>query len=207
MKSRNVIVLCALLCTGSSFGASGIFGTGVLFNVNGTDTLYTTTLPGDGRHAPAGSSPTIITGLPSDLGTFDTGIGNTLSLKGGGVLSFKNSGDDITGANIFYSINGGSFSSLTLAFNEDNVNGNSGDQRWYGDSGSIDLTGLGNGVHTLDVFYNAPFTFTGGGGGSGTHTENNSNANFSTSFTVVPEPTSAALGLLGACLLLRRRRI
>lgn len=205
MKLRYLIAGIAIAATGVSFGASGIFGTGVVIGVNGTKTLYTTTLPGDSRHAPISvTAPSIVTGLPSNLGTFDTGVGNTLTLMGGEALTYKNGTDNVTGANIFYSIDSGSFTSFALSFNENNVNGSSGDQRWWGEGAGINLTGLSNGTHTLDVYYTAPFTFTGG---SGTHVIDNSGAFYSTSFTVVPEPTSAALGLLGVTLLLRRRRI
>lgn len=204
MKLRNLIAIVALIGTVPTYAASGIFGTGVVFGVNGTKTLFTTTLSGDSRHTPVSvAAPTIVSGLPSDLGTFDTDVGNTLTLMGAGILTFKNGTDNISGATLLYSIDGGSFSSFGLTFNENNVSGNGGDQRWWGEGAGIDLTGLSNGVHTIAVFYQAPFSYDGG---SGTHVVNNSGVNYTASFTVIPEPTSAALGLLGAGLLLRRRR-
>jgi hypothetical protein len=126
-----------------------------------------------------------------------------LTLRGGEMLTFKNGSDDVTGSRILYRINGGGFTSFDLTFNENNVNGQSGDQRWYGEGLAVDLTAFGNGTHTLEVYYEAPFTYDTG---SGTHIINNGGSNFSTTFTIIPEPAASALGLIGAVLLLRRRR-
>lgn len=209
MKKITLSIATALLAVSSSYAASGIFGTGVVINNNGTQTLYEATLLGDSRHAPSGFSPTLdATGFDSvDLGDFDTTT-DTLVLNGGGVLTFKNGTDDITGASVFYSINGGSFTEIALGFNEDNVNGNGGDQRWYSQASSIDLLdGLGIGDHTIAVFFEAPFTFDFG---SGTHTINNSTANYVADFsiTAVPEPSAFALlaGIFGLSFVAIKRR-
>jgi uncharacterized protein (TIGR03382 family) len=61
------------------------------------------------------------------------------------------------------------------------------------------LSTLGNGDYPLEVF---SFANTS----DGTSYSNSGGANFKASFTVVPEPTSAVLGLLGTALLLRRRK-
>jgi len=206
MKKTIYIVASLALATAAN-GASGIFGTGTAITNNGALTLYQTTLLGDTRHQPSGATPAQnSTGLGGlDLGTFDSSLGNTLVLNGGGVLTFKNGSDNITGASVIYSIDGGSEATISLGFNEDNVNGSGGDQRWYTDGSSVDLlAGLANGSHTLTVRYEAPFTFTGGGG---THNENAGGSNFTATFTTVPEPSSTALlGLGGLALILRRRK-
>jgi len=198
------ILLLGLACP--AFAASGIFGTGIVLGVNGTKTLYATTLLNDTRHTPINvTTPTLVlSGLPGNLGTFDLGVGNTLTLMGGEMLTYKNGSDNITGATIRYRIDGGSFSSFALTFNQNNVNGANGDQRWYGEGANVNLlTGLNNGVHTIEVFYEAPFTFTGG---SGTHVVNNGTANYSATFTLVPEPSIALLGSIGLLAVMRRRR-
>ena len=212
MKKITLGILTALVAASTSFAASGIFGTGVVINNNGTTTLYEATLLGDSRHNPSDFSPTLnTTGFDSvDLGDFDTTT-DSLVLNGGGILTFKNSGDDITGASVFYSINGGSFTEIVLGFNEDSVSDNSGDQRWYSEGSSIDLLdGLGVGDHTIAVFFEAPFTFTGGGGGSGTHTINNGTSNYVADFsiTAVPEPGAFALlaGIFGLSFVALKRR-
>ncbi|OYV04436.1 MAG: hypothetical protein CFE26_16905 [Verrucomicrobiales bacterium VVV1] len=200
----NSILLLGLVSP--AFAASGIFGTGVVLGVNGTKTLYATTLLNDTRHTPINvTTPTLVLGgLPSNLGTFNLAVGNTLTLMGGEMLTFKNGSDNVTGATIRYRIDGGSFSSFALTFNQNNVNGSNGDQRWYGEGANVNiLTGLTNGNHTIEVFYEAPFTFTGG---SGTHVVNNGTANYAASFTLVPEPSIALLGSIGLLGLLRRRR-
>lgn len=200
MKKSFLALFALAASANSALAISGIFGTGVTITNKGATTLYEATLLGDSRHAPLGASPTLdTTGFDSvNLGTFDTtNPGDTLVLNGGGILTFKNGTDDVTGASVTYFIDGILQSSIGLGFNEDNVSGNTGDQRWYNESASINLlSGLSNGAHTISVFFEAPFTFDGGGG---THVENNGGANFTADFTVVPEPSAFALiaGLLG----------
>ena len=135
-----------------------------------------------------------------DLGTFDASAGDSLVMNGGGVLTFKNDTDDITGTRVFFSIDGGLETAIGLDFNEDDINGMNGDQRWYEESNSFDLlAGLDNGSHTLTVRYEADFTFDGG---FGIHNE----GPFTANFTTIPEPSVALLS--GLCLFgfLRRKR-
>ncbi|MDG1241259.1 MAG: PEP-CTERM sorting domain-containing protein [Opitutae bacterium] len=211
MKKITLILGAAAIAVSSLSAASGIFGTGVVISNNGTSTLYESTLLGDARHAPNGFTPTLNTvGFNGfNLGTFDTTTSDSLVLNGGSVLTYKNDTDNISGASVFYSINGAAFTEITLGFNEDNVNGSGGDQRWYSEESSVDLlSGLSSGNHTIAVMYEAPFTYTGGGGGSGTHAENNGDSNFTANFTVVPEPGTCALiaGLFGMTFVALRRR-
>lgn len=206
MKKALFRLILLLAASTPAFAASGIFGTAVVLGVNGTKTLYATTLLNDSRHTPINvTTPTLVLGgLPGNLGTFNLALGNSLTLMGGEVLTFKNGSDNVTGATIRYRINGGAFSSFGLVFNQNNVNGANGDQRWYGEGANVNiLSGLNNGTHTLEVFYEAPFTFTGG---SGTHVVNNGTFNYATTFTLVPEPSCAVLGSIGLLALLRRRR-
>lgn len=209
MKKILLGIATALIVASTSYATSGIFGTGVVINNNGTQTLYEATLLGDSRHNPSGFSPTLdATGFDSvDLGDFDTTT-DTLALNGGGILTFKNDTDNITGASVFYSINSGGFNEIALGFNEDNVNGSGGDQRWYSQGSNIDLLdGLGIGDHTIAVYFEAPFTYTGG---SGTHSISNSAANYVADFsiTAVPEPGVFALlaGLFGLSFVAINRR-
>jgi hypothetical protein len=212
---------------------TGIFGTGVAISsdIGGTSTfdLYEITLLGDSRLAPdtsgGGSSlgaPTLVdtangsgtstwatggggepTSGPS-LGTFVQGI-DTLTLDGGEDLTFKNNGANVTGAEVFYSIDGGSFNEISLAFNQDNVNGSTGDQRWYTDGADINLlNGLAAGTHTLSVF------FRDDNSSDGNDFVSNNSFNYSATFAIepVPEPSSVVLGMSGlaAFFLVRRFR-
>lgn len=209
-----------------AFAASGIFGAGVILSTNSNGpTLYEFTQSGftslgDSRYSPPASSPGDTLGTPAfdtsggfsagtqNLGTFDPSLGNSLTFDGGELLSFKNGGSNVTGANIYYQINALGFSSATpLVFNQDNVSGNGGDQRWYVDSANINLlTGLANGTYTLSVYLDSPSS-------DGTHFANNNGSpnNYKASFTVVPEPSTLALvlssSLFGTFYLLRRRRL
>jgi hypothetical protein len=217
------------VCASPVFASSGIFGTGVVIssNVGGAPALdlFEMTLLGDSRHAPAipgdgGESlgaPTLInttdgsistwadSSNPS-LGTFDPFTGDTLTLDGGEMLTFKNGGSNVSGADMFYSINGGAFQDATLAFNQDNVNGSTGDQRWYSDTAADAnlLSGLSNGTYTLAVY------FRDSNSDDGNDYVSNGGNNFNATFTVVPEPSTDMMLLTslvgGSFYLVRRRR-
>ena len=188
MKTITVAVLTALLAGSSVFAESGIFGSGVVIDNDGTLTLYETTLLGDSRHNPSGASPALntagwgTTASPSpNLGAFDTGAGDTLTFKGGGLLTYKNGLSDVFGANVYYKIDDGSYSSAIFLSHNENLGG--GDQRWYSDSSSVDLlAGLDNGTHSISIYFDASSS-------DGTHFENNGTADFATSFDVIPEPS------------------
>lgn len=212
----GLVGLTFLLAGPSAFANAGIFGSSIglksnLFN-SGGNTFFEASLLGDGRHAPvANASVTLPVTLNTagfnglNLGSFNPAT-DTLTLIGGGVLTFKNDSSDVTGTFINYSIDGGSFQSMALPFNQDNVNGNSGDQRWASTSGVVNLlTGLSNGSHTIAFFASgntnnvnvAPQIF-----------DSNGNSNYTANFTVVPEPSTYAVGglaLLAVCFQQRRR--
>lgn len=207
MKKTSLLITTASLFVAASslHAASGIFGTGVVINNNGTQTLYEATLLGDTRQAPTNFSPTLnSTGFDVvNLGSFNTTTGDTLVLQGGSVLTFKNGLSDVTSGSVFYRINGGSFTEIALAFDQDNVDGATGDQRWADADETIDmLSGLSNGTHTIAVYFEA-------GSSDGLQTENFSGDNFTADFTVVPEPGSYALiaGILGLAFVALKRRI
>jgi hypothetical protein len=200
------------------FGSAGIFGTDIGLKSNlingGANTFFEADLLGDSRHAPIASANVTLpvdlntTGFNGlNLGSFNPGAGDTLTFIGGEALTFKNTGTDVTGTFINYSIDGGAFTGFGLAFNEDNVNGTTGDQRWANTDQTTNLlTGLAPGPHTLAFFASGttnsvdspPQIFDSNGG-----------ANYTASFTVVPEPATILLvgpALLGGLFFVRRRR-
>ncbi len=223
MKNRNslkiiVLALAAVTLVGlvhNANAAAGVFGSDDGLQLNGgAFTFYENSLQGDGRHNPLVSGgvtggPTLVTtGLPASLGTFNPFAGDSLLLIGGEALTFKNGPTDVTGAFVNFSIDGGTFSSISLTFNEDSVNGGTGDQRWANTNFSIDLlAGQALGTHTLSFYVSAT---TNGNGADPVIYDNAGGANFNTSFTVVPEPTTyammlAGLGVLAAVQRSRRR--
>ena len=145
-----------------------------------------------------------------NLGSFNVANGDTLNFDGGEVLTYKSGNDNFTGADVYFSINNGSYTKVPLAFNYDNVNSNAGDQRWYTDnysSGNL-LTGLANGTYTVNFYFDATDNH-----GDGIYTpvvNNGGPPNYTATFTVVPEPSSIMMllssGLLGSFYLIRRRR-
>jgi hypothetical protein len=134
-------------------------------------------------------------------------MGQTLTLTGGSLLTFKNGASNVTGAfldyRVFSGTPSGSFTEISLPFNQDNVNGNAGDQRWATESSTVNLlAGLAPGSYELGVFLRE--TSSDGGAFS-----SNGGANYGATFVVVPEFSGRVLFLLPALLgvfFLRRRR-
>ncbi len=194
MKLRNLIVSVALLTTGAAFAATGVYESyGVLkINTSAVNTYF---------DMQASTANPDFQG--ANLGTFDTTVGNTLLLSGGEIKTWKNGLSNVTGGKFAYQVyltgnTPGSFAELGLNWVAD-LGG--GDQKWDKTNADVNLlSGLGDGNYTLEVF---AYSTTAG---DGPQYSNNGGANYKASFTVVPEATSAALGLIGAALLLRRRR-
>ena len=100
-----------------------------------------------------------------DFGTFRSS--DTFVLNGGELKTFKNSGSNVCGGEIFYRIYPtgsptGSFTSINLPF-ESNL-GND-DQRWQNTTANVNLlSGLSDGAYTIEFFWRADGNFSGGCG-------------------------------------------
>jgi len=196
---KTILTLTFASMSSAAFGAAGIFDSYLFTSTNGT-------------------SPAVFydigatTGNPdfdnANLGTFD--VGDTLQI-GGQQKSYKNNGTDVTAHTLFYKIDGGSFQTVALNFQTNEPT--AGDQQWGGDiegangtftvSSDI-LNGLSSGNYVLTVYSTIT---TNGTDADTTIFNNNGTKNYTASFTVVPEPSSAALlGLGGVALLFRRRK-
>lgn len=212
MKLKHLVTLVVLATPVSSFAATGIFGSYINVTstnfAGGSGVWYDAQVPGGGR----ASDPTDFNGFA--FGTYNPGAGGALSLTGAEVLTFKGTlPDDVTGAKINFRIYNaglpsGAYTPIAIGFTANatfaDAAGTSysggGDQKWANGVGTTNLlSGLSNGNYQLEIYLEASTD-------SGTTFSNNGGANFKSTFTVVPEPTSAALGLIGSMLLLRRRR-
>jgi MYXO-CTERM domain-containing protein len=203
MKSARLLLFAAAITLPvSSFAATGLFDQFVIINT-GSQTYYD-----------IGAS----TGNPdfqgSNLGTFNPGTGSTLSLGGQG-KSFKNDSSDVTGMQLLYRIwqgtESGAFTPFSYAF-QSNL-GPPGDQQWGSDVAGANgtafytpgnlLSSLANGTYTLEVLSRIT---TNGVNTANPVNNDNGGANFEATFSVVPEPSRAMLGMLGLSGLLFRRR-
>lgn len=197
MKLKSLIAICGLLTVGTSFGATGIFGSYV-------DIFTTTSTVYKGENF--SSSPSF---NGANLGTFN--LADTLIITRSQIDTYKNGGGDVTGAEIQYRVyltgqTPGAFSTQSYGWQSNatyvdyggmTVTGG-GDQAW-GNTADINLNPGVTGNYTVEVFFKA---FTN----EGDRFSNNGGGNFKATFSVVPEPSAALLGGLGVLALLRRRR-
>lgn len=202
MKKLSLLLLTLVALPLGGNAATGLFDQFVIINT-GSNTYYD-----------IGASTANADFQGANLGTFDPGTGSTMSLGGQG-KSFKNSGSDVTGMQLQYRIwqgtESGSFIPLSYAF-QSNIGGG-GDQQWGSDLAGANgtafytpgnlLAGLANGIYTLEVFSQIS---TNGNNTADPVFNNAGGANFEATFTVVPEPSRALLGLIGLAGILSRRR-
>lgn len=176
------VVLVGLVNPDAVRAAYGFFETYAILNVNG----------GGNTYYDAGAA----TGNPdfqgANFGTLNPAL-NSLILRGGEAKTFKNGGSDVFGANLAYRIwsgsASGSFTEIPLGFNA-NLGG--GDQKWDRTDANVNLlSGLGNGVYTLEIYFR-------GTGNGGDFYHSNGGINYQATFTVVPEPVTVALGIFAA---------
>ncbi|TAG09640.1 MAG: PEP-CTERM sorting domain-containing protein [Verrucomicrobia bacterium] len=202
MKKSIILPLLGMLAIEASHGAAGIFDELVwVTSVSPFSVGTSTFMEIDDNNANLFGAAEF---QGSNLGTFN----NTATLfLTGQQKSFKNSGTDVTGHTLHWSLNGG-VTSTPLSYGFQANLGSSGDQRWGNDVSGVMtsniLTGLANGVYTLSIWSTintnsvnaAPVIFNNRGG-----------QNYNATFTVIPEPSSAVLlGALGTMALLRRRK-
>jgi len=203
MKLRYLIAAVGLIATGTSFGAAGMFNQFLFTTTTGTTPL---------AFYDIGAA----TGNPdfqgSNLGIFTAG---TNYFIGGQQRSYKDNGTDVTGHGLSWRVYSGapsgSFATVAMPFQFNT--GVNNDQQWGGDSQGSNsdpieistniLAGLPNGSYTLEVF---SFITTNSVNEIPTVFNNVGGSNYQASFTVIPEPASAVLGILGTLLLLRRRK-
>ncbi len=206
MKLRNLIPAFALVSAGTSFGAAGIYDSFLFTTTTGAAPLTFYDIG-------AVSDNTDFNG--ANLGSFL--LGGSLRL-GGQQRSFENNSTVVTTNTIFWKVLGAFTGvNLPLQWTQGDVGApvnltTPGDKQWGGDvqggnaalvlSGNV-LVGLPAGNYTLEVYSEIN---TNAVNADGTIFNSNGGNNFKASFSVIPEPTSAALGMMGLSLLLRRRR-
>lgn len=188
-------LIAAITSTGLSFGATGVVESTGEFQINSSTSYFSSI---------GALSNTRLDGY--NFGTFDISAGDSLWLSN---WYFEN-----------YAYNGGlgnnwitSSNTATLNLTINSVSNNqtltysslSGNNHFWNNSpDSINLlSGLSNGVYTMVT--SVTYTFNEWTGTTNVLTSSNNGVATST-FTVVPEPTSALLGAFSTLFLLRRRR-
>ena len=212
MKLRSLVTVFALAGAGTSFAATGIWG--AYLTVDGVKYKSSSTY--------GGSEPTF---NGADLGTLNPGD-DTLVLSQAETLTYQNSGHSTFEFALAYRVRLASDpqsttpGDYTFVLMGDGTSIGGGDEKGEFTGATINLlngiTASGSPtVYAVDIVHKV------GAWEGGSNFERLANVNdpnpggtswggtdaFTATFTVVPEPSSAVLGLLGATALLRRRRM
>ncbi|MCH2197367.1 MAG: T9SS type A sorting domain-containing protein [Flavobacteriales bacterium] len=172
---RRIVVLAFLLPAISAFADWDIFQSYAIIDF------------GDGNNFRAG-------GFNADgaasYNTYHYGFfrqGDTFTLNGGELKTFKNGSSNVCGGSIHYRVykeceTPGAFASINLPF-ESNLGG--GDQRWQETAAGVDLlNGLTKGDYVLEIFWEADGNQTNPGGCGESKFDSNFGGNFLAYFTV-----------------------
>ena len=180
-----LMVLTILLANANAWGqTTGIYESYAILKTNGGGNTYydlnAATPNADFNNA--------------NLGTFLSGT-NTLVFAGGENKTFKCSGGNVTGSNIYYRVylssgSGGSYTGLGMGFVSNDAGGCGGNQTWRINNNSTNIiTGLTAGTYTLEVYSDAP-------GSPSTAFASNGGSNYKATFTVVTQLYSKSTGNL-----------
>ena len=141
---------------------------------------------------------------------------STLILRGGEVKTFKNSGANVCGSKLYYTVYSVGnqplnpiFSILNLPFKESCTVGpnsfptggpcfNATDQKWAKENYNIDLTTYPPGDYVIEVYYSVPGSFTSTTGCNDTIYVNNNGSNYKALFQIKPQPIISG-GPLNIC--------
>lgn len=209
-----IAAAAAIASAARSHGAVGYFGNFyVITTLNGGPNVFNQvvspannlTNSGNGFNlAPDGFNPIL-----GNLGIINPTLAQSLGLNGFEFNTYNDGGDSVNSASLFYRVTRvgdtpGAFSSIGLN-SPNSVNGN--DKFWQLTNAGVSLTnGLLPGDYTVDFYLQNDASFTGGGGGTFVMNNWGPTSGPSASFTVIPEPSAALLGLLVTVGILRRRR-
>ena len=168
----SLLYFFILMCCASFGQDAGIYQTYAILDDGSTTTYY---------HGGINNGGT----TPYSGHTF--GTVTQLTLKGGEIKSWKNSGGDVTGAKLYYRVYTSnpepsplpSFTELDLPWSENGIDGSGDNQKWAKSDYTTDiLTGLSaSESYTLEIYWKITSNV-------GDKFDDNSGSNFKSSFTV-----------------------
>jgi len=207
MKLKSFFLLALFGGLATTHAATAFFdGLYFVTSFNGGANVYNQvtsgTTPGTGAAAGYNLAPD---GTNPQFGSFGTiNLTDVLILKGFQYKTWNDNSSNVTYANLYYRIfqTGSPSGSFTQIQTNTPISISGNNKTWEVTSGTTNLlSGLTTGNYTIELYTES---YTNGNNTAGNIFGFSSNP--TANFTVVPEPASAALGLLSMSLLLRRRR-
>ena len=208
MKLKSILVLILLGGLAPTHAATAFYdGLYFVTSFNGGANVYNQVTsgatPGSGAAAGYNLTPD---GTNPQFGSFGSfNLADNLTIKGFQYKTWNNDSSNVTYANLYYRIYqagspGGAFTDIQT---NSPISSSGNNKTWEVTSGTTNLlSGLPTGNYTIELYTES---YTNGVNSAGNIFGFSSNP--TANFTVVPEPASATLGLLGMGLLLRRRRV
>ena len=211
MKKTLLLTLAGIsLLAVSANAATGFFDRlYVITSLNGGSNVFnqvqTGTTPGSGAASGYNLSPDGVN--PQFLSFGNLTLSDTLTLKGFEYKTFNDNGSNVTHANLYWRVYSGSPSgAFTQIQTSSPISVSGNDKTWQVTNGTSNiLQGLAVGNYTLQIYTES---YTNGVNTAGNIFGFTAEGNPTATFSVIPEPSTAALLAvgLGAFALYRRRK-
>lgn len=200
MKKLLVALAVATIAAQGAMAATGWLGSYAYLNANGGGNVY----------YDLNDTSTPNADFTGNIGTYNLGYTLTLASE---INAWADGGDTFSAMSLVYRVNGGAWNTVT-----DNTIVGTGGNNFRADTAPASLSGLGVGVHTIELYLSRTHTWGGGsyttylnttgdiGGGVDPNSVPPTGNFFNATFTVVPEPSTLLLAGLGLAGVIARRR-
>ena len=201
----SAVALMVVTAT-TSFAGTGVFGSYIAID---TDPATPATYTWYGISQPGPNTTTAFNGF--NIGTFY--VGQQATIAGGELLTYKNGGGNVTGAQLQWRVDSGTWNTISISWTADatfndalaNTFSNSGDQKWANLASQPDfMSSQAAGSHTLSVWFRA-FTNEGDRDYGSQASPYTANFTLNDPPAAIPEPSTVLLWLVGLGMMYAKR--